>query len=113
MATKQKHGPKHVAVGPLDQARRLLEKGDFRQALKEAKVAYRQRPAPEARQLLERAYLARGRQLLRASLRMESRAVVQALLDLGASVNLLPYSIYQQLGLCELQPTKVTLQLAD
>jgi hypothetical protein len=85
MATKQKHGPKHVAVGPLDQARRLLEKGDFRQALKEAKVAYRQRPAPEARQLLERAYLARGRQLLRASLRMESRAVVQALLDLGVT----------------------------
>jgi hypothetical protein len=39
--------------------------------------------------------------------------IEQALLDLGASVNLLPYSIYQQLGLCELQPTKVTLQLAD
>jgi hypothetical protein len=39
--------------------------------------------------------------------------IEQALLDLGASVNLLPYSIYQQLGLRELQPTKVTLQLAD
>lgn len=29
----------------------------------------------------------------------------QALLDLGASVNLLPYSVYQQLGLGELRPT--------
>ncbi|XP_043699367.1 uncharacterized protein LOC122650116 [Telopea speciosissima] len=36
-----------------------------------------------------------------------------ALLDLGASVNLLPYSVYQQLGLGDLKPTSVTLQLAD
>ena len=39
--------------------------------------------------------------------------VEQALLDLGASVNLLPYSVYQQLKLEELKPTSVTLQLAD
>ena len=37
----------------------------------------------------------------------------RALLDLGANVNLLPYSVYEQLGLGELQPTSVTLQLAD
>jgi hypothetical protein len=37
----------------------------------------------------------------------------RALLDLGASVNLLPYSVYEQLGLGELRPTTVTLQLAD
>ncbi|XP_077222173.1 uncharacterized protein LOC143856016 [Tasmannia lanceolata] len=36
-----------------------------------------------------------------------------ALLDLGASVNLLPFTVYQQLGLGELKPTTVTLQLAD
>jgi hypothetical protein len=35
------------------------------------------------------------------------------LLDLGASVNLLPYSVYLQLGLGELKPTTMTLQLAD
>ena len=35
------------------------------------------------------------------------------LLDLGASVNLLPYSVYKQLGLGELQPTYLTLLLAD
>ena len=39
--------------------------------------------------------------------------IEQALLDLGTSVNLLPYSIYEELGLGELKPTKVTLQLAD
>jgi hypothetical protein len=37
----------------------------------------------------------------------------RALLDLGAGVNLLPYSVYLQLGLRELKPTTVTLQLAD
>jgi hypothetical protein len=39
--------------------------------------------------------------------------IEKALLDLGASVNLLPYSIYLQLGLGELKPISMTLQLAD
>jgi len=37
----------------------------------------------------------------------------QALLDLGAGINLLPLSVYQQLGLGELSPTQVTIQLAE
>ena len=37
----------------------------------------------------------------------------KALLDLGASVNLLPYSVYLRLGLGDLKATPVTLQLAD
>ncbi|XP_058211495.1 uncharacterized protein LOC131323665 [Rhododendron vialii] len=41
------------------------------------------------------------------------KRVEQAPLDLGASVNLLPYSVYQELGLGEMKPTLVTLQLAD
>ena len=36
-----------------------------------------------------------------------------ALVDLGASVNLLPYSVYVELGLGELEPTNINLQLAD
>ena len=35
------------------------------------------------------------------------------LLDLGASVNLIIFSVYQKLGLGELKPTSITLQLAD
>nr|CAN80848.1 hypothetical protein VITISV_015602 [Vitis vinifera] len=38
--------------------------------------------------------------------------VERALLDLGASVNLFPCSIYKQLGLGELQATTITLSLA-
>ena len=37
----------------------------------------------------------------------------KSLLDLGANVNLMPYSVYKQLGLGELKPTNITLSLAD
>ena len=37
----------------------------------------------------------------------------KALLDLGTSVNLLPYFVYKQLGLGELMPTSINLSLAD
>ena len=40
-------------------------------------------------------------------------SIDKALLDLGASVNLLPYSVYKQLGLGELKPTNITISLAD
>ena len=39
--------------------------------------------------------------------------VEKALLDLVASVNLLPFSMYEQLGLGELKPATITLSLAD
>jgi hypothetical protein len=39
--------------------------------------------------------------------------IKKALLDLGASVNLLPYSVFQSLNLGELKPTSMTLLLAD
>ena len=34
-------------------------------------------------------------------------------MDLGVSVNLLPYSVYVELGLGELESTNITLQLAN
>src|SRR3954470_19903580 len=39
--------------------------------------------------------------------------VNKALLDLGASINLLPYSTYLLLGLGDLKPTNMRIQLAD
>ena len=47
------------------------------------------------------------------SVNIGGTCVEKALLDLGASVNLLPYSMYKQLGLGELKPTSITLSLAD
>ena len=47
------------------------------------------------------------------SVNIGGSCVERALLDLGANVNLLPYSVYKQLGLGELKPTTITLSLAD
>ena len=47
------------------------------------------------------------------SVNIDGTCIHKALLDLGASVNLLPYSVYKQLGLGELKPTNITLSLAD
>ena len=35
------------------------------------------------------------------------------MLDLGASINLMPYSLYEQLELGELKATRMSLQLVD
>ena len=39
--------------------------------------------------------------------------VGKALIDLGASINLMPLSMYWRLGKLEIMPTRLTLQLAD
>ena len=47
------------------------------------------------------------------SVNIGGTCIDKALLDLGANVNLLPYSVYKKLGLGELKPTNVTLSLVD
>jgi len=47
------------------------------------------------------------------SLFIGEHKIERALLDFGASVNLLPYLVFQSLNLGELKPTSVTLLLAD
>ena len=42
-----------------------------------------------------------------------TRYAGRALCDLGASINLMPLSVFKQLGVGECRPTTVTLQLAD
>jgi hypothetical protein len=44
---------------------------------------------------------------------IEVNQIVSALLDMGASVNPLPYLVYVQLGLGELKPTSMTLQFTN
>ena len=47
------------------------------------------------------------------SVNIGGTCIDKSLLDLGASVNLMPHSVYKQLGLGELKPTNITLSLAD
>ncbi|HUT14416.1 MAG TPA: hypothetical protein VMY42_28280, partial [Thermoguttaceae bacterium] len=83
MATKSKN--RNSVEQKFQQAQRSFEKGQFKQALKGAKICYRQQSSEPHRAFLERAYLARGRELARCGLRDEGRAVVQGLLDLGVT----------------------------
>ena len=47
------------------------------------------------------------------SVNIGGNCIDKSLLDLGASVNLMPYLVYKPLGLGELKPTNITLSLAD
>jgi hypothetical protein len=40
-------------------------------------------------------------------------AIKKALCDLGASVSLMPHTVFKRIGVGELKPTRMTLQLAD
>nr|GEW27714.1 RNA-directed DNA polymerase homolog [Tanacetum cinerariifolium] len=44
---------------------------------------------------------------------IEPLAVKNALADLKASINLMPHSIFQRLGISKLKPTRMSIQLAD
>jgi hypothetical protein len=44
---------------------------------------------------------------------IEDYMIERVLIDLGSNVNLFHFSVYLRLGLSELKPTSVTLQLAD
>ncbi|GJV50162.1 reverse transcriptase domain-containing protein [Tanacetum coccineum] len=44
---------------------------------------------------------------------IEPLAVKNSLADLGASINLMPYSLFRRLGISKLKPTKMSIQLAD
>lgn len=81
----KRRGDRPGASDLYSRAVRELEKEDFKQALKDAKVCYREAPSEERRRLLERAWLARARALFRAGLQAESRAATQDLLDFGVT----------------------------
>ena len=44
---------------------------------------------------------------------LKDQEVCNALADSGASINLMPLSIYEQLGMGDLKPTRMTLELAN
>jgi len=86
MATKNKRRKRRRPVQDLfQQAQRSFSRRDFKQALKDAKVCYRQEPSEEHHRFFQRACLARARELNRLGLRDECRSVMETLLDLGVT----------------------------
>lgn len=63
--------------------RRSLARQDYKQALKDARAAWRRQPTAEVRMLLEEAYIQRVKQLLRFGMTAEARSTFEDLLALG------------------------------
>jgi len=83
MSKKRKHGGVKQGFDLFERAQRELAKGNVKDALKDAKVCFREDSRPEHRQLLERAYAARAEQLQKAGLNDQARAAFSELTELG------------------------------
>ena len=81
----KKRSRRRVSVDSFDVIRRNVERGDFKQALKDARVSYRKDATPKLRSLLEHVYVGRAEQLSRQGLCEDSRRIIQELLDLGVT----------------------------
>ena len=85
MSKKRKHGGVKQGFDLFERAQRELAKGNVKDALKDAKVCYREDPSPERRQLLERAYGARAEQLQKAGLNDQAQNALAELTELGVT----------------------------
>jgi tetratricopeptide (TPR) repeat protein len=83
-----KHNPKKtkpVPADPAQEVKRLIEKGNFKDAVKQAKLCFRDEGSTENRRLLEQAYFLRARQLLGRAMSASAREVAGHLLEFGVS----------------------------
>jgi hypothetical protein len=90
MATKtpppKSAGSSGGAASPLRaETERLIAKERFKDAVKQAKLCYKEQATPENHRLLERAYFLRARQLLQQGMRSSAVEVAQHLLDFGVT----------------------------
>ena len=89
MASKSKKRSKRSkgrsAVPLIDHVKSNLERGDFKQALKDVRVCYRQDPTSDCRCFLEHAHIGRAQQLSENGLMEDSRRIVRDLLALGVT----------------------------
>ena len=84
MASKsKKRSKRRFTISSSRDAQRLLERGDYRQALKEARGAFRQQPTSEHRCLLEHAYMGRIQQLVQFKQYDDARRIAEQLRQLG------------------------------
>ncbi|AGA24595.1 tetratricopeptide repeat protein [Singulisphaera acidiphila] len=70
---------------PRQEVERLIRKGWFKDAVKQAKLCYRNESTPENHHLLERAYFLRAQQLHREAMPTSAVEVTQHLLEFGVT----------------------------
>jgi tetratricopeptide (TPR) repeat protein len=67
------------------EAERLIAKERYKDAVKQAKLCYKEQATPENHRLLERAYFLRARQLVQQGMRASAVEVAQHLIDFGGT----------------------------
>src|SRR4051812_49175593 len=89
MAGKKKNPRKPSSPPSGDAARqeveRLFRKEQYKDAVKQAKIGYRDAPTEEYHRLLERAYVLRARQLQRAGMPQSAAEVAGHLVEFGVT----------------------------
>lgn len=76
---------KPVQTDPAHEASRLIEKGNYKEAIKQAKLGFREAGSAENHRLLEKAYFLRARQLLGRAMAASAREVAGHLLEFGVT----------------------------
>src|SRR4051812_47287581 len=70
---------------PAQEVAHLIQKGRLKDAVKQAKICYRDESTPENHRLLERAYFLRAEQLHRDAMPTSAAEVAQHLLEFGVT----------------------------
>lgn len=89
MASKKKKKINHhrisksIAQNYREQAEALIEKERYKEAVKQAKLCYREEGTPEHHRLLERAYFLRAKQLREGGMTTAAREVAHHLIEFG------------------------------
>jgi tetratricopeptide (TPR) repeat protein len=76
-----------IASQPREEVDRLIQKERFKDAVKQAKLCYKQENTPEHHKLLEWAYFLRARQLVQLGMPASAVEVARHLLDFGVTAN--------------------------
>ena len=87
MSKKRKHGGVKQGFDLFERAQRELAKGNVKDALRDAKVCYREVPNAERHKFLERAYSARIEQLQQAGLHDQAGHLLAELTELGITAD--------------------------
>ncbi|WP_406698193.1 hypothetical protein V5E97_05000 [Singulisphaera sp. Ch08] len=82
--------PGFVKSSPAHEVEHLIQKGRLKDAVKQAKICYRDECTPENHRLLERAYFLRTQQLYRDAMPTSAVEVAQHLLEFGVTDPTLP-----------------------
>src|SRR5206468_1600033 len=78
-------GPPASGDSSRREVERLIEKGRLKDAVKQAKITFKQEGSPENRRLLERAYFLRAQQLQRDGMPTSAVEVAEHLVEFGVT----------------------------